>query len=114
KKRLWKRCTAILVLAAFFAAELLPFVPQPAAAQPCAMMMAGPSSTDGTDHASKDDVAMPDCGLGWSCMVMVALPELFKPFSTSFVWGRVYYWTASNALDGISVPPDYSPPIDHA
>jgi hypothetical protein len=110
----WKRCTAVLVLAAFFAAALVPFLPQPAAAEPCAMMMAGPSAMDGDqpskdDHASKDQ--MPPCGSGLSCMLMVALPELFEPSSTQITWTPIRYWAVPSALAGLSVPPDYSPPI---
>jgi len=113
-KPLWKRCTTILVLAAFFAAALVPFLAQPAAAEPCAMMMAGLSTSDGPDQSSKDGMPTPDCGSGLSCIVMAALPELFEPLSTQMVWAPIRYWTASSALAGVSVPPDYSPPIDHA
>ncbi len=78
------------------------------------MMMTGPSAMDG-DQPSKDDHAsmgrLPSCGSGLSCMLMVALPELFEPVSTPFAWAPVHYWTIPTAMAGLSVPPDYSPPI---
>jgi len=102
-----KRLTWAVVLLAFFAATLGPIIPRAGAAEPCAMMMAASTTDDG--QSSKG--AMPVCGQDISCVVFVALPAPFRPTSTDLVWAPVRYWTDVNALTGLSVPPDISPPI---
>ena len=101
------RIVSIVVLLAFIAATLGPTIPRAAAAIPCAMMMTS-SSMDG-DQSSKG--TMPVCGSDLSCVIAVALPAPFAPTVTDLVWAPVRYWAAFNALVGLSVPPDISPPI---
>lgn len=108
-----------VVLLAFVAAALAPTVPQASAATvPCAMMMTS-SSSMADDHVSTaGDPAskgtLPPCGSDLRCIIAVALPEPFAPTSTDLVWDPVHYWDASNALTGLSIPPDISPPRSHA
>ena len=109
KRPVWKRITAILALAAFVATAFVSLLPQPAAAEPCAMMMGMQASSDGGDQNSKD--TMPPCGSGLTCIVMVALPEVFEPVSNEVPWTPIRYWPGTAALTGLAVPPDYSPPI---
>jgi hypothetical protein len=109
KRPIWRRITAILALASFVATAFVSVVPQPAAAEPCAMMMGMQTSSDGGDQNSGD--TMPPCGSGLSCIVMAALPEVFEPLSSEIVWTPIRYWPGTTALTGLAVPPDYSPPI---
>lgn len=46
-------------------------------------------------------------------MVIVALSLPLALVPIDLVWARVDYWTAANALAGVPIPPDYSPPIYH-
>lgn len=57
---------------------------------------------------------MPICGSDLGCIVAAALPVPFVPTITDLVWAPVRYWAAVNALVGLSVPPDVSPPISNA
>jgi hypothetical protein len=113
-----KRVVSILALVAFIAATLGTIVPHSAAATiPCVMAMT-PSSMAG-DHVSStgdpsSNETLPPCGSDLRCIIAVALPEVFAPTSTDLVWDPVHYWDASNALVGLSIPPDISPPRSRA
>ena len=108
-----KPIVLITVLLAFIAAALGPIIPRATAATvatPCAMMMTS-SSMDG-GQSSKG--AMPVCGSDLSCIVAAALPAAFEPTVVALGWSPVRYWAVVNALVGIPLTPDISPPIARA
>ncbi len=107
--KIGKRVIAQLVLVAFLIGALGPFVSYAAASEPCAMMMA--KSSTNQDMPPKD--AMPVCDQGL-CVVMAALPNDLVPSSTNRAWTPASYWASADALTGLSIPPDQSPPRSRA
>jgi len=108
-KTVCKRVIAQLVLAAFVIGALGPFVSYAAASEPCAMMMA--SSSTNQDMPAKK--AAPVCDQGF-CVVMAALPADFVPSWTDRAWMPASYWASADALTGLSLPPEPSPPRSRA
>lgn len=107
-KALQKRAMTLLLLLAFFAGALGPLVPhaQAMGGDPCAMMMTTSSAQDGSSSTGM----MPVCGENISCIVVAGLPAAFAPTSTDLVWSTVRYWASADALIGLSIPPNPSPP----
>ncbi len=109
---MWKNCKRViaeLVLVAFLIGALGPFVSYAAASEPCAMMMA--KSSTNKDMPPKGAVPVCDQGL---CVVMAALPTDFVPNSTDRAWTPAIYWASADALTGLSLPPEQSPPRSRA
>ena len=109
---MWKNCKRViaeLVLVAFLIGALGPFVSYAAASEPCAMMMA--KSSTNRDMPPKDAVPVCDQGI---CVVMAALPTDFVPNSTDRAWTPAIYWASADALTGLSLPPEQSPPRSRA
>ena len=108
-KTVCKRVIAQLVLAAFLMGALGPFVSYAAASEPCAMMMA--KSSTNQDMPPKKAAPVCDQGL---CVVMAALPTDFVPSWTDRAWTPASYWASADALTGLSLPPEQSPPRSRA
>lgn len=98
------RLLAILTMLAFGAALAFVVAAPVAMAQPCPEMTVPPGH-DGPMHG-----AMPDCGHGPSCILMVALPSGAAPVVSPFGWSFVHYSVAPDDLTGLTVRPDPSPP----
>ena len=107
--KIGKRVIAQLVLVAFLIGALGPLVSYAAASEPCAMMMA--KSSTNKDMPPKGAVPACDQGL---CVVMAALPTDFVPSSTDRAWTPAIYWASADALTGLSLPPEQSPPRSRA
>ncbi len=109
---MWKICCRViahLVLVAFLIGALGPFVSYAAASEPCAMMMA--KSSTNQDMPPKNAVPVCDQGL---CVVMAALLTDFVPSWTDRAWAPASYWASADALTGLSLPPEQSPPRSRA
>jgi hypothetical protein len=107
-KTVYRRIIAQLVLVAFVIGALGPFVSYAAASEPCAMMMADSSTNP---MPLKNTAPVCDQGL---CVVMAALPTDFIPRSTDRAWKPASYWASADALAGLSLPPEPSPPRPRA
>ena len=99
----------VRTIAAFLMGALGPFVSYAAASEPCAMMMA--KSSTNQDMPPKKAAPVCDQGL---CLVMAALPTDFVPSWTDRAWMPASYWASADALTGLSLPPEPSPPRSRA
>jgi hypothetical protein len=108
-KSVCKRVIARLVLVALLMGAVGPFVSYAAASEPCAMMMA--KSSGNQDMPPKKAAPVCDQGL---CLVMAALPTDFVPSWTDRAWMPASYWASADALTGLSLPPEPSPPRSRA
>ena len=108
-KTVCKRVIAKLVVVALVIGALGPFISYAAASEPCAMMMA--KSSMNQDTPPKNAVPVCDQGL---CVVMAALPADFVPSWTDRAWTPASYWASADALTGLSLPPEPSPPRPRA
>ena len=104
-----KRVIAQLVLATFMIGALGPFISYASASEPCAMMMA--KSSTNQDMPPKKAAPVCDQGL---CVVMAALPTDFVPIWTNRAWTPASYCASADALTGLSLPPEPSPPRPRA
>lgn len=114
-----RRLVSTVVLLAFAAEALGSVVPHAAAATiPCVMMMGSAAQADDSSAAAADDPSskgtLPPCGSDLRCIVAAALPEPFAPVAADLAWQPVLYLNASEALPGLSIPPDISPPRSRA
>ena len=103
---MWKRLARFSVALAFLAATLAPEVPHAAVAKPCGEM-AMPSPADNYQSSK----AAAPVSLDFCCSIGIALTAPLAPISSDRAWMPVHYWVAGNALSGLTIPPDHSPPI---